>query len=65
MRVLPDAVSTARAAADALGIEVGQIANSLIFVLERGLRRARGVPTSFAELITVTGGTAAAVAEGS
>ncbi|HEX4362450.1 MAG TPA: YbaK/EbsC family protein [Pseudonocardia sp.] len=35
MRVLPDAVTTARAAADALGIEVGQIANSLIFVLER------------------------------
>ena len=34
MRVLPDAVTTARAAADALGIEVGQIANSLIFVLE-------------------------------
>jgi len=31
MRVLPDAVSTARAAADALGVEVGQIANSLIF----------------------------------
>ena len=31
MRVLPDAVSTARAAADALGVEVGQIANSLVF----------------------------------
>jgi prolyl-tRNA editing enzyme YbaK/EbsC (Cys-tRNA(Pro) deacylase) len=31
MRVLPDAVSTARAAAEALGVEVGQIANSLIF----------------------------------
>jgi prolyl-tRNA editing enzyme YbaK/EbsC (Cys-tRNA(Pro) deacylase) len=147
MRVLPDAVSTARAAADALGIEVGQIANSLIFVLERSagtgeepatkpllvlasgahrvdtaklaallgvraIRRADGkvvraatgqviggvapvghpaplrtivdtaladyaevwagggiphavFPTSFAELITLTGGTAAAVAEGS
>jgi len=35
MRVLPDAVSTARAAAEALGIEVGQIANSLIFVMEQ------------------------------
>jgi prolyl-tRNA editing enzyme YbaK/EbsC (Cys-tRNA(Pro) deacylase) len=137
MRVLPDAVSTARAAADALGVEVGQIANSLIFeadgepllVLASGahrvdtgklaaqlgvaaIRRADpkfvraatgqvigGVapvghpaplrtildtaladyaevwagggiphavfPTSFAELITLTGGTAAAVAEGS
>ncbi len=31
MRVLPDAVSTAQAAADALGIQVGQIANSLVF----------------------------------
>jgi prolyl-tRNA editing enzyme YbaK/EbsC (Cys-tRNA(Pro) deacylase) len=31
VRVLPDAVSTAQAAADALGVEVGQIANSLIF----------------------------------
>src|SRR3954468_9271179 len=29
--ILPDAVSTAAAAAAALGIEVGQIANSLIF----------------------------------
>lgn len=29
--LLPDAVRTARAAADALGCEVGQIANSLIF----------------------------------
>ena len=33
MRVLPDAVSTARAAAEALGVEVGQIANSLVFVI--------------------------------
>lgn len=69
MRVLPDAVSTARAAADALGIEVGQIANSLIFVLERsaggtGIPHAV-FPTGFAELITLTGGAAAAVAEGS
>jgi len=31
VRVLPDAVSTAQAAAAALGVEVGQIANSLIF----------------------------------
>jgi prolyl-tRNA editing enzyme YbaK/EbsC (Cys-tRNA(Pro) deacylase) len=31
MRVLPDAVSTAAAAAEALGVEVGQIANSLVF----------------------------------
>jgi prolyl-tRNA editing enzyme YbaK/EbsC (Cys-tRNA(Pro) deacylase) len=31
IRVLPDAVSTAAAAAAALGVEVGQIANSLIF----------------------------------
>ena len=31
VRILPDAVSTAAAAADALGVAVGQIANSLIF----------------------------------
>jgi prolyl-tRNA editing enzyme YbaK/EbsC (Cys-tRNA(Pro) deacylase) len=31
VRILPDAVSTAAAAAAALGIEVGQIANSLVF----------------------------------
>lgn len=31
IRILPDAVRTARLAADALGCEVGQIANSLIF----------------------------------
>lgn len=31
VRILPDAVHTAAAAAAALGIEVGQIANSLIF----------------------------------
>lgn len=31
LRVLPDAVTTAPAAAAALGVEVGQIANSLIF----------------------------------
>src|SRR5262245_24377803 len=31
IRVLPDAVSTAAAAAAALGVQVGQIANSLIF----------------------------------
>ena len=31
MRVLPDAVTTAAAAAAALGVDVGQIANSLVF----------------------------------
>ena len=31
IRILPDAVRTARAAAEALGCAVGQIANSLIF----------------------------------
>jgi prolyl-tRNA editing enzyme YbaK/EbsC (Cys-tRNA(Pro) deacylase) len=31
IRMLPDAVTTAAAAAAALGVEVGQIANSLIF----------------------------------
>jgi prolyl-tRNA editing enzyme YbaK/EbsC (Cys-tRNA(Pro) deacylase) len=31
MRVLPDAVTTAAAAAEALGVEVGAIANSLVF----------------------------------
>lgn len=31
VRVLPDAVATAVAAADALGVEVGQIASSLVF----------------------------------
>src|SRR3954470_10532639 len=31
LRVLPDAVSTAAAAAAALGVEVAQIANSLVF----------------------------------
>jgi len=31
MRVLPDAVTTAAAAATALGVDVGQIANSLVF----------------------------------
>ena len=31
MLVLPDAVTTAAAAAAALGVEVGQIANSLVF----------------------------------
>ena len=31
IQILPDAVSTAVLAADALGVEVGQIANSLVF----------------------------------
>jgi prolyl-tRNA editing enzyme YbaK/EbsC (Cys-tRNA(Pro) deacylase) len=35
VRVLPDAVHTAVAAAAALGVEVGQIANSLIFSADR------------------------------
>ena len=38
-RILSEAVRTAQAAADALGCEVGQIANSLIF-RERNLDRA-------------------------
>lgn len=32
--VLPDAASTAKLAAEALGVEVGQIANSLVFVAD-------------------------------
>lgn len=36
VRMLPDAVSTATAAAAALGVEVGQIANSLIFDADGG-----------------------------
>jgi prolyl-tRNA editing enzyme YbaK/EbsC (Cys-tRNA(Pro) deacylase) len=31
LRILPDAVTTARAAAEAVGVETGQIANSLVF----------------------------------
>ena len=34
VRMLPDAVATAAAAAAALGVEVGQIANSLIFMAD-------------------------------
>jgi prolyl-tRNA editing enzyme YbaK/EbsC (Cys-tRNA(Pro) deacylase) len=34
VRMLPDAVATAAAAAQALGVEVGQIANSLIFMAD-------------------------------
>jgi prolyl-tRNA editing enzyme YbaK/EbsC (Cys-tRNA(Pro) deacylase) len=41
MRVLPDAVTTARAAAEALGVEVGQIANSLVFVTESSVSGTR------------------------
>ena len=40
IRILPDAVRTAQAAADALGCAVGQIANSLIF-RERNLDQAQ------------------------
>ncbi|GAA5183888.1 YbaK/EbsC family protein [Rugosimonospora acidiphila] len=36
VRLLPDAVTTAVAAAAALGVEVGQIANSLIFMADGG-----------------------------
>lgn len=45
MRVLPDAVITAAAAAEALGVQVGQIANSLVF-------NADGVPL----LVMTSGG---------
>jgi prolyl-tRNA editing enzyme YbaK/EbsC (Cys-tRNA(Pro) deacylase) len=34
VRMLPDAVTTAAAAAAALGVEVGQIANSLVFTAD-------------------------------
>jgi prolyl-tRNA editing enzyme YbaK/EbsC (Cys-tRNA(Pro) deacylase) len=37
LRVLPDAVTTAAAAAAALGVEVGQIANSLVFEMTGGV----------------------------
>jgi prolyl-tRNA editing enzyme YbaK/EbsC (Cys-tRNA(Pro) deacylase) len=36
LQVLPDAVTTAAAAAAALGVKVGQIANSLVFELTSG-----------------------------
>ena len=45
LRILPDAVTTAVAAAAALGVEVGQIANSLVF-------EADGVPL----LVLTSGG---------
>ncbi len=59
IRVLPDAVTTAAAAAAALGVTVGQIANSLIFnadgepllVLTSGAHRVD--TTKVAELIGV------------
>lgn len=38
LQVLPDAVATAAAAAAALGVEVGQIANSLVFEMISGAR---------------------------
>jgi prolyl-tRNA editing enzyme YbaK/EbsC (Cys-tRNA(Pro) deacylase) len=37
IRVLDDAVRTAKAAAEALGVEVGQIANSLVFLAVPGV----------------------------
>jgi prolyl-tRNA editing enzyme YbaK/EbsC (Cys-tRNA(Pro) deacylase) len=60
MQVLPDAVTTAAAAAEALGVEVGQIANSLVFdadgepllVLTSGAHRVDTVKV--AELIGAT-----------
>jgi prolyl-tRNA editing enzyme YbaK/EbsC (Cys-tRNA(Pro) deacylase) len=36
LQVLPDAVTTAAAAAAAVGVEVGQIANSLVFEMSSG-----------------------------
>jgi prolyl-tRNA editing enzyme YbaK/EbsC (Cys-tRNA(Pro) deacylase) len=39
LQVLPDAVTTAAAAAAALGVEVGQIANSLVFEMVAGTAR--------------------------
>src|SRR5499427_4570810 len=61
IRVLPDAVTTAAAAAAALGVEVGQIANSLIFdadgdpllVLTSGAHRVD--TAKVAALVGVTG----------
>jgi len=45
VRMLPDAVHTAAAAAAALGVQVGQIANSLVFVAsERSSEAADGEP---------------------
>lgn len=60
LQVLPDAVTTAAAAAAALGVEVGQIANSLVFdadgapllVLTSGAHRVD--TTKLAGLIGVT-----------
>jgi prolyl-tRNA editing enzyme YbaK/EbsC (Cys-tRNA(Pro) deacylase) len=55
LRVLPDAVATAAAAAAALGVEVGQIANSLVFemVPETGDPRPLLVLTSGAHRVDV------------
>jgi prolyl-tRNA editing enzyme YbaK/EbsC (Cys-tRNA(Pro) deacylase) len=59
IRLLADSARTARAAADALGVEVGQIANSLVFeadgqpllVLASGIGRVE--PLVIAELLGV------------
>ena len=48
IRILPEAVRTARLAADALGCEVGQIANSLIF-RDHDEDRAPGVGAQLSE----------------
>ncbi|HWM57690.1 MAG TPA: YbaK/EbsC family protein, partial [Pseudonocardia sp.] len=49
MLVLPDAVTTAAAAAAALGVEVGQIANSLVFEMT-------GADGDVAPLLVLTSG---------
>jgi prolyl-tRNA editing enzyme YbaK/EbsC (Cys-tRNA(Pro) deacylase) len=55
MRMLPDAATTARAAADALGIGVGQIANSLIFEAERSAS-GTSIGTDDEPLLVLTSG---------
>jgi prolyl-tRNA editing enzyme YbaK/EbsC (Cys-tRNA(Pro) deacylase) len=56
LRVLPDAVTTAAAAAAALGVEVGQIANSLVFAATDagGVERPLLVLTSGAHRVDTT-----------
>jgi len=43
LQVLPDAVTTAAAAAAALHVEVGQIANSLVFEMSGGVPLQRAL----------------------
>ena len=61
VQLLPDAVTTAALAAAALGVEVGQIANSLIFEADGGIPHAVS-PTTYDELLRITGGMPAEVA---